>query len=93
MPADHRSSNRRTSGNGHPLITGIVIGVVLGVGLSVGVAIWLKGFSNPFVAQPKSVEPVTKPAVRAPKAEERPEEKGKGDKPRFDFYTVQPQRF
>ena len=58
--------------------------------LSVGVAIWLKGFANPFVAQPKAVEPVAKPVTRAPKADERPEEKSKGDKPRFDFYTVLP---
>lgn len=90
MPADHRPNNQRSSGNPHPLITGVVVGVVLGVGLSVGVAIWLKGFANPFLAPPKAAEPAAKPAVRAPKAEERPEEKGKGDKPRFDFYTVLP---
>ena len=90
MPADHRPSSRRSSGSPHPLITGVVIGVVLGVGLSVGVAIWLKGFANPFLTPPKAAEPAAKPAVRAPKAEERAEEKGKGDKPRFDFYTVLP---
>lgn len=90
MPADHRSNSRRASGNRHPLIMGLVIGLVLGVGLSVAVAIWLKGFANPFLAQPKAVEPLPKSAARAPKAEERPEDKAKADKPRFEFYTVLP---
>lgn len=90
MPTDHRASSRRPSGNRHPLLLGIVLGLLLGVGLSVGVAIWLKGFANPFVAQPKPVEPLPKPASRAPGAETRPDDKAKSDRPRFEFYDVLP---
>lgn len=90
MPTDHRASSRQPSGNRHPLLLGVVIGLLLGVGLSVGVAIWLKGFANPFVAQPKPIEPLPKPAARPPGADTRADDKAKADRPRFEFYDVLP---
>jgi len=78
------------------MLLGIIIGVLLGIVLALAVALWLNRLSNPFVDKGKPIEPLSKigPA-QPPKPEEKgaadkPAEKPKSDRPRFEFYQMLP---
>ena len=98
MPKDHRNSPapRAEGRTAHPMLLGIIIGLLLGIVLALAVALWLNRLSNPFVDKGKPMEPLSKigPA-QPPKPEDKgaadkPAEKPKSDRPRFEFYQMLP---
>jgi cell division septation protein DedD len=90
MSRDYKPAPRESSSNkGSPILIGFLIGLLVGVGISVGVAIFIKGGDSPFLSKesPKIVDD----SQSIPSA--LPEDEGtndKGEKPRFDFYTILP---
>jgi len=104
MPKDYKDSPspRSDSRVSHPLLLGIIIGLLLGIVISLAVALWLNRLANPFIQKDKPAEPTSKmsavqpppPPDAARKAEKEAQgkapEKGKADRPRFEFYRILP---
>ena len=105
MPKDYKDSPSTHGGAGrvnHPLLLGIIIGLLLGIVISLAVALWLNRLANPFIQKDKAPEPASKmsavqpppPPEAAKKAEKDAQgkvpEKGKSDRPRFEFYQIRP---
>ncbi|MBK6980299.1 MAG: SPOR domain-containing protein [Betaproteobacteria bacterium] len=104
MPKDFKNSpSPRESGRtAHPLLLGMIIGLLMGIVIALGVALWLNRLSNPFVDQPKPIEPLARIGpTQPPKPDEKgaPEKPGatkpaadrpRTDRPRFEFYTMLP---
>jgi cell division protein FtsN len=80
------TSKSRTTGKGHPFLSGLLLGLLLGVGLAVAVAIFVTGGESPFLtkaAPSKKEQPATDPDTAVLQED-------KEAKPRFDFYTILP---
>lgn len=99
MPKDHRQSpapRAESRGTAHPMLLGVIIGLLMGIVLALAVALWLNRLSNPFVDKGKPIEPLSKigptqpPKPEEKGAPEKPAEKPKADRPRFEFYQVLP---
>ena len=105
MPKDYKDSPSTHGGAArvnHPLLLGIIIGLLLGIVISLAVALWLNRLANPFIQKDKPPEPASKmsavqpppPPDAAKKAEKDAQgkvpEKGKSDRPRFEFYQILP---
>jgi cell division protein FtsN len=98
MAKDHKYSPapRAEGRTAHPMLLGIIIGLLLGIVLALAVALWLNRLANPFVDKGKPIEPLSKigPA-QPPKPDEKgaadkPAEKPRSERPRFEFYQVLP---
>lgn len=99
MPKDFKNnpSPRAEGRTAHPMLLGIVIGMLMGIVIALGVALWLNRLSNPFVEQGKPIEPLAKipePQTARPEgdkaAQKSPDKPGKGERPRFEFYSILP---
>jgi cell division protein FtsN len=97
MPKDFKNSPppRAEGRAAHPMLLGIIIGLLLGIIIALGVALWLNRLSNPFVDKAKPAEPLAKignpqPSKPEEKAPDKPAEKPRTDRPRFEFYTMLP---
>ena len=98
MAKDHKYSPapRAEGRTAHPMLLGIIIGLLLGIVLALAVALWLNRLSNPFVDKGKPIEPLSKIGPAQPPkpdekgAAEKPAEKPRSDRPRFEFYQVLP---